>query len=148
MHIVHTQLGFVAFGMGMGCPTKSLSVRNKVARLPAEMIARDSAEHQGMLDLPGLESCPSTPESFSPSHESLPSPHENFSPPHESCSPPHESFSPTPHESFPSPCESFSPPPDSCPPPPYRLSLSLPALTPSPGRWEEVARKKRQRRAR
>ena len=43
---------------------------------------------------------------------------------------------------------SYSPPPESCPPPPYRLSLSLPALAPSPSRWEEVARKRRQRRAR
>merc|ERR1719209_851383 len=43
---------------------------------------------------------------------------------------------------------SYPPPPESCPPPPYRLSLSLPDLAPSPGRWEEVARKRRQRRAR
>ena len=35
-----------------------------------------------------------------------------------------------------------------CPPPPYRLSLSLPILAPSPGRLEEIARKRRQRRAR
>merc|ERR1711971_214010 len=85
----------------------------KVARLPAEMVARDSAEQQGMLEPPGIQSCPSH---------------------YESCPSPPESFSPTPHES--------------CPPPPYRLSLSLPALAPSPGRCEEVARKKRQRRAR
>ena len=57
------------------------------------------------------------------------------------------SFSPPP-ESCSSPPEIYSPAPESCPPPPYRLSLSLPALAPSPGRWEEVARKRRQRRAR
>merc|ERR1719381_289796 len=57
----------------------------------------------------------------------------SYSPPPESCSPPPESC---------------PPPLESCPPPPYRLSLSLPALAPSPSRWEEVARKRRQRRAR
>merc|ERR1712037_1029505 len=51
-------------------------------------------------------------------------------------------------ESCPPPPESCPFPPETCPPPPYRLSLSLPTLAPSPGRWEEVARKRRQRRAR
>ena len=65
----------------------------------------------------------------------------------EGVSPGLETCPPSP-ETCPPPLESFHPPPETCPPPPYRLSLSLPTLAPSPDRWEEVARKRRQRRAR
>merc|ERR1711971_1426736 len=70
----------------------------------------DSAEHQVMLEPPGIECCPSF-------HESFPSPPENFSPPPESY--------PSPHES--------------CPPPPYRLSLSLPGQVRGGGQEEATA---------